>query len=569
MRLRSKVLLILLSLWAVILIATLTYSHYTLIRGYQLLEQDNVIAEISRTRKTVDALMTTLKILNRDWSQWDDAYRFMRNRNQTFITSNLAASTFKNAKINLILFFDNNGKLFYGRAYDLESNKFTPIPANVIQSVQSEIQLIRSANTTTGTVGLLKSSDGYVILSSMPILSSRGAGPTAGYLVMGYFLKTRHVSRIAEILGNDIQATMFPLPQDDVLLNKAYEKLKTQQEFYITPLNDNQIVGFSYLHNINNEPIGILKITMPRTFYNQGHHTIDRYLTIIAAIGLIYVALIWYLLKIFVLDRIINVSRQAITIQTTSAFSTRIQISGADEIKDMVNSLNDLLQIIELSENQLRMRLTLRTDELTLLSTLNKNLQHEMENQKKTQAHLEAEEKSLQQMAYYDLLTGLPNRYYFKEQLRTELTKSNRDHTQLALLFIDADKFKPINDTYGHVAGDQFLKHAAQQLKLSLRPHDILARVGGDEFIVCLPDIKDKDQIDQIAHRILQNMQSPIHTDDIQIKSTFSIGISIYPTDSATLKELLEHADLAMFYAKKKNGNTFYYYDQLVDNHGA
>ena len=131
MKLRWKVLLILAGMWVATSVCIYFYSRNTLINDYKQLEQKEVIDDIERTRKTLNSLLSALTLLNADWALWDDAYKFMRDKNQAFIKSNLEFTTFDNAKLNLILFFDKYGELFYGRNYDLKTNQFIPIPADL------------------------------------------------------------------------------------------------------------------------------------------------------------------------------------------------------------------------------------------------------------------------------------------------------------------------------------------------------------------------------------------------------------------------------------------------------
>jgi len=136
-------------------------------------------------------------------------------------------------------------------------------------------------------------------------------------------------------------------------------------------------------------------------------------------------------------------------------------------------------------------------------------------------------------------------------------------------MFLDADRFKQINDTYGHETGDIFLKHVAERLKYAVKDSDIVARLAGDEFVVLLNNVKEKVIINLIAEKISKavSLPMPIKGKNFKISSSFSIGISIYPEDGANGEELLHSADLAMYYAKKnKNEYTHYYAKDIPKN---
>ena len=414
------------------------------------------------------------------------------------------------------------------------------------------------------SLGLLKCPEGYVILSSFPILNSKGKGTPAGTLVIGRFLDDSQLVKLSQI--TNIQAHIFTLPlkPKDTDMQTAFSYLtQNTTPYYVAVANLDSIFGYTFIRDVNNKPIGILRINQNRDFYNEGMQTINRYLIIIISIGIIFLISLWYLLKIFILDRLISVSDQLIRINEESKFSTRLKVSGHDELSHMVDAINSLMEIIELTQEQLKYRIFLRTEELEHLSQSNKTLYSEMTRQKEIEASLRQDESLLRQMAYYDSLTGLPNRLYFNEMLLKIINNAIRQGGNFAVLYLDADKFKNINDVYGHDVGDKFLKHAAQQLRSSIKDTDIAARMAGDEFIICLCDIKDKDLIDSICKKILTSTALPLTINNAAVSSSFSIGISLYPQDGTTIEELEKHADLAMYYAKKRKSNAYYYYSDI------
>ncbi len=172
--------------------------------------------------------------------------------------------------------------------------------------------------------------------------------------------------------------------------------------------------------------------------------------------------------------------------------------------------------------------------------------------------------KSAERLAYlaqYDTLTGLPNRNLFHDRLALAVAKAKRGRQMLALMFIDLDRFKEINDTLGHATGDKVLQAAALLLKKSLREVDTVARLGGDEFTIILENITDVDHVTTIAEKIKQALSDPIITEgghDVFI--TGSIGITLYPLDADNIDALLQAADVAMYHAKEEGRNTFAFY---------
>lgn len=171
-------------------------------------------------------------------------------------------------------------------------------------------------------------------------------------------------------------------------------------------------------------------------------------------------------------------------------------------------------------------------------------------------------EKTLHYQAYHDPLTGLPNRKLFDDRLDLALAHfkrwKDRDQTRAAaVLFLDLDHFKFVNDTLGHSAGDRLIQQVATRLRAALRAEDTIARFGGDEFVILLPNLQDSDDAPRIAQKLLDVFASPISIDGQEVYTTASIGVAVYPNDGETAEALLRNADTAMYRAKERARNTF------------
>lgn len=171
-------------------------------------------------------------------------------------------------------------------------------------------------------------------------------------------------------------------------------------------------------------------------------------------------------------------------------------------------------------------------------------------------------EQDLWLKAHEDRLTGLSNRPMFDMTLDHAISSARRHQAQLAVLFVDLDNFKVINDTYGHKVGDDVLREIAQRLKCCQRSSDTLARYGGDEFTLLLENIDDLNSVTQVAQRIIDECALPIVADGYSVGVSASVGISLFPNDTLELRELLSFADRAMYKAKSKGRNGFYFYEE-------
>ncbi|MFT6029787.1 MAG: diguanylate cyclase (GGDEF)-like protein/PAS domain S-box-containing protein [Oleiphilaceae bacterium] len=171
----------------------------------------------------------------------------------------------------------------------------------------------------------------------------------------------------------------------------------------------------------------------------------------------------------------------------------------------------------------------------------------------------------LEYIAHYDVLTKLPNRTLLADRLSLAITHSKRNSQQLAVAFLDLDGFKYVNDTYGHALGDELLIALSHRMKDALRDGDTLSRFGGDEFVVVLPSLENAQDYEPILERLLKAASKPITVNDIELKISASIGVSLYPLDDADADQLIRHADQAMYVAKQSGKNCYHLFDTISD----
>ena len=170
------------------------------------------------------------------------------------------------------------------------------------------------------------------------------------------------------------------------------------------------------------------------------------------------------------------------------------------------------------------------------------------------QTHLKNENETLAHQASHDSLTDLPNRAYYEARLARTLRKLKKADEKAAVLFLDSDRFKGINDTYGHAAGDAVLVAVASRIRAQLREEDLVARLGGDEFAILLTPLHKPEDAQRIADKIIASMLAPIDLPhQVQVVTSLSIGIAVYPEHGATPDSLLSAADTAMYQAKRQD----------------
>ncbi len=170
---------------------------------------------------------------------------------------------------------------------------------------------------------------------------------------------------------------------------------------------------------------------------------------------------------------------------------------------------------------------------------------------------LQGANEQLRTIALYDKLTGLPNRFLLEDRLRQAALHADRTGTSFSLMFIDLDDFKPVNDRYGHGAGDELLKQVGERMRNALRRHDTVARTGGDEFVVVLTDVENAKTATALGEKILAELAKPVMVGPHALDISCSIGISLYPADGRDIATLTANADVAMYHAKRSGKNGF------------
>ena len=208
-------------------------------------------------------------------------------------------------------------------------------------------------------------------------------------------------------------------------------------------------------------------------------------------------------------------------------YSQRVKMESHDELGSLIEDFNEMLVQIELRDKDL----------------------HSKQNR-------------LDFLAHHDPLTGLPNRLLFHDRLHHALTTARRTQQGIALLFLDLDRFKNINDSLGHEAGDKILKEVAKRLGRIMRKSDTLARLGGDEFVITLEQNTESHEIITVAKKILKTLSAAYHIDDQELYTTVSIGISLFPANGLSAETLMKNADVAMYRAKEKGRNNFQFFTE-------
>jgi len=302
--------------------------------------------------------------------------------------------------------------------------------------------------------------------------------------------------------------------------------------------------GTDYLHiwqliDHEDEMLGVVYLKISKKSFDEkiATFTLSSSIVLLVLFALIY--LVASRMQKSISERLVQLDKLSREVSQSGNYSIRVPRYGDDEIGSLARSINLMLETVE--ENQ-RER-----------DNANDALQQ-------NRRRLERAVKDLQHLANYDSLTQLPNRALCMDRIKYALKSASRANTSVAVLFLDLDHFKDVNDSLGHAVGDQLLKATSQRLLEKIRSEDTLARLGGDEFVIILNHIKNNENVIDVVEKIVDSFEEPFKLSNYEVNTTVSIGVCMYPTDGTDVDSLMKAADAAMYKAKEVGRNTYEFY---------
>lgn len=567
MKLRNKVLIAVTLVWAVFAGIVYLGSHYFLINSFLELEHDRSNRDLARIDQAIDQNLYSLYTFTSDWSHWNDLYDYMQGKNPEFIPNNLNMTAYVNSTINLLTYWDLSGKLFIGTAIDTNKKKLVAYPKGINNYVYPGSSLLNRKDVNNDMKGFILVPDGIMMIAAVAITDGDKVKPPLGAMVTGRFISPEIIQKIQDI--TKLQLDLFTANQiggNTDLKNAFRSVIKNDNGHFSTPINNNTLHGYSLIRDINGKPIGMFRMTAPRSIYLTGEKSVHYFLSSILILGILFVFLMGWLLRRLIVKRLERLDRDVADISVNNELTRRVDTSGNDELSSVSSQINKMLSIIQSSHEKLEFRVEERTKELQKTNT---QLQQEISERKTIENELIKHKEYLARIAHYDTLTSLPNRVLFNEMLSTKLKDAKEDKSKFAILFMDLDRFKTINDALGHHIGDLVLKEISQRIESILGENNVLARLGGDEFIIMIPNEIERDKINSYASKILEVCAKQISVNSHEFYISASIGISIYPDDGHSLEDLQKNADMAMYKSKRSGGSNYQYYteDMNIEAH--
>ncbi len=544
MKLKNKVLLGVGCVWLVFLAATYAGSYHFLAKSFLRLEQEHANSDLTRIDQALDQINYSLYTFTSDWSHWNDLYTYLQGKNPDFIKNNINMPAFVTSNINFLAYWDLNGKLLTTASADTDREKFTSSPQGLDKYLAPGSFLLNRKDVQSDLRGYVLLDNCIMMIAACAATDSDKKQPPLGIMVAGRILSPNLIQKMKDTTKLDVQLLLPQEIQTNGTLQNIYQTLSTESTSHFSkPISKNDLAGYTLIRDIFNQPIGMLEMVSPRAIYLTGLKAIHYYLTSFVTLGILFSILMLGLLHWLVIKRLERLDLEVAEIGTKKSLHQRVGLKGNDELTSVSSQINSLLDIIQTSHEQLEQRVLERTKELNI------NKEH------------------LAKLAHYDPVTNLPNRVFFNEMLNKSIHQATREHKKLAVLFMDLDKFKNINDAFGHNMGDLVLKEIASRFAKTLRAGDIVARIGGDEFIILLNDISNTNSAVPVAEKLLKTCAEPIHIHSHEFHLSSSIGICIFPDNGTSLEDLQKNADMAMYKAKNAGGNIYEFF--TPDMHSA
>ncbi|HYJ39645.1 MAG TPA: EAL domain-containing protein [Steroidobacteraceae bacterium] len=547
-----------------------------------------------------------------DYAIWTETAEFARGNRPDFISQSLNAGALVRLDIDTFLVLDRNLETRASLAFDATAAQEYEIPPDpellaVIKQAVTSGQL----NVNRDSVrGIVQRARGPALFAVRPVFDSAGNGQPQGWIAFARAFTPTVVERIGRF--SPWPVTGFPVAN----LDRAGVPAEVRDWVHHSPLTANLLTrvagrnhftGYLVLRDQLGTPVWLVQLEIPRSAFAQAQRT-TLYQTIL--LGLLVGGFTIVAMLLVARSRRLNADRLSLesryraiieqaqdgllvadartgeivdanpavqqqlgfTLDELRGRSVLSVLRGPNDSQDPVIATLARLEPsrgIELVQwlkdgRQMDVEVScvpIESRDRRLVSYLMRDLSE----RKKAQTQLLANQQRLDKLANHDTLTGLPNRLFLQAHLPEAIGRCQESGQMLAVLFLDLDRFKHINDSRGHEVGDKLLQEIAKRVRAAVRPADIVVRMGGDEFVVVLHKVNAPDEVAIAATRINEVLSAPVMIDGRALVATVSIGVSLFPRDGATMGELLKHSDTAMYQAKDLGRNNFQVFSPQMD----
>lgn len=513
MKLRQKAVLVILVMTSILFAVFYFTSRVLVLSGFTSLEQSEANEDMNRALYAIHTELNELENFVADYAIWNDTYQFVVKpypngvENTPYIQSNYVDTTYTSLRLNLIAMFNQEGSLVYGKMYRSKSGQ-QPLPSSVYSLVKApRFRLLVHNGPKDWHEGIIMLPQGPMLVASEPILTSNMQGPLHGAMIFGRFLDSAELALLSRQSGlslGEIPLTQMPSITGAVALTQN-EKIP----FSVVDASENQLKAYAEYPDVSGQPAFVMQMNESRIIYNKGFELLRYFEVFLLVLSVVYGGCTLLFLDWTVLRRVRRFAQSIRKIDDEPNDKAVVNVDGTDELGQLQRAFNGLM------------------------------------------VRLGASRKRIWHQAYHDSLTGLANRNKFYILMEDALRSMDRGNHGFAILFIDIDRFKQINDRYGHDIGDMLLCAIARRLEETVGNHGVAVRLGGDEFLALWWDAKTEQEAESIREHVQTVMKEPYRLrDDLIFQIGTSVGVGLYPKDGIELEMLVKKADRDMYKRK-------------------
>lgn len=654
MKLRQRILLAIGATMLASIGGIYTLSSNLLLSSYTQLETRESEKNVERIVDAISGQVEDMHVAAMDWSNWDEAYRFVEDRNQQFIDDNLATMTLK---LDMMLFLDKEGRTVHSRPVER-----TPgIKAPTAEQVRKALGLTDGkANWDPGrhVKGLTFINGHLSLISVRPIVPSENNKPARGWMVWVLYFDAAASASLSK--RTHLSFSVHSLKDQNMAADakKELPVLLRGPHVRSQALDSEQVAGYGLLSDLAGANVGIVRVVEPRLIYAQGVSSARQLIACIALVALFFGLVSIWVLDRFALSRISALNDQVDRLSEGDTWAGQISLPGQDELSQLASNIDHMVGNLREGREELEVNNERLQDTVSKLASANSVLEHavegiarmnadgkiiatnvsfadnlgykrgelceqswevlvhgadqelffdavemarasgketvEVQAIKKDKSLFHAEvsivrsdrpgvksegfhlfmkditerkwlETRIEHQAFHDALTGLPNRAKFLDRLEQSISRAKRRDSGVAVIFMDLDNFKIINDSLGHQTGDELLIQIAGRLQGLIREEDTISRLGGDEFTVLLQDLHSVDEAVEVTERIVRGLAEPIQLSQGETVAMASIGIAYSEKGQDSAESLLRDADTAMYAAKARGKSGYAVFDQSMN----
>lgn len=576
------------------LVMAVTVLASLLIRSFEQVETADLQQKATQLARALDADLRQLAVSNRDYAEWDEAFNYIQTFDPHFISANFTRETLSGMRVDVVWMVDRDGHEIYSCFFDREHGTIsTPAPRDLLRPLSPFVTGSRLAHLAPSE-RIVTTDHGLAGVAATQIKRTSRSDPTGAVLIFGRLIADPEIHRVGETTQLPILLTPLQSSAATTRLPQSVREWASSREPHSSTLvyapDHRQISAYSLIESFDHRPVALLSTTVKRDIFAVGYRTTWYLVGIILtlAVGLI-AAVAWFLIRlgrslaerraIESRYRIIGEQLQegivlvdAMTHQVVDSNEAVLRALGTTHARIGEFSLTDIfpdvppgrLQTLPQGSERLvllsrarRQDRTWMDCEITVTATDIEQrrcvmlVAHDVSHRTEAERRERMNRRKLVRIAQKDPLTGLPNRAYLRTRLPQVLRKLAGSTRLLALIYVDIDHFKNINDSRGHPQGDQLLRTIAQRLRAAVAAHDVVVRMGGDEFVVVAALMPDQPAVEAVAVRLQTVIAAPVVLESETHAVTASMGIAIFPRDGVDAETLLKHADIALYRAKE------------------